>query len=327
MYTTRMYNSARLPSIANYDMAKRIYKDAVPYRGRYPEEKPLGKNRRYDYMQIHQRIRSIESEDNPVGEFATTYACQLYSTDCVEFYPDESIVLRVNHWRGPTTMMFLNYTLKEYIGEVQSASGKWYFVNKGGEAFPMPTGRNEELRIHFVEGHGFRPKNLEPEYKHKVRRKELNKLRKYYSDFIEYGKTMLMADNKLEHWKKRQEIRESLGLQSDNLYGYDEYTRYDNEGKHELTVSTAEQRSRFMYLVQEAMEKNDLMKKYELLQVLSSGVSRYNYSASEYRGDPEKFVEIFDELIKYHHNEVVFEKIEQEVGVPFGDRNERYIGV
>ena len=194
MYHTRTYNSARLPSMVNYAYAKTVFDDAVPYRGRYPIEKPLGKNRRYDHMQIHQRIRSIEVEGDPLGQFATTICCKLYETDCIEFYPDESIVLRVNSWRGPTTMMFLNYTLQEHIGSVQSESGKWYFLNKGGEAFPMPTGKGEEMHIHFVDGCGFRPKDCKPEYKYKVRRKEMNRLRKYYSDFIEYGRSMLLAD-------------------------------------------------------------------------------------------------------------------------------------
>ena len=55
MYRTSTYNSARLPSIANFDMAKRIYEEIKPIRGRYPEEKPLGKKRRYSWMQIHKR--------------------------------------------------------------------------------------------------------------------------------------------------------------------------------------------------------------------------------------------------------------------------------
>jgi len=326
MYHSRMYNSARLPSMINYAYAKKVFEDAVPYRGRYPEEKPLGKNRRYDHMQIHQRTRSIETGGDPLGQFVTTYACRLYNTDCIEFFPDESIVLRVNGWKGPTTMMFLNYTLREYIGEVQSASGKWYFVNKGGEAFPFPANIREELHIHFVEGHGFRPKDSKPEYKYKVRRKELNKLRKHYSDFIEYGKTMLMADSSLGDWKKRREIRESLGLQVDVFCGHHTHRLYGQNGDQVIEISIAEERSKLMCLVQEAMENNDLKKKYELMLTVASSASQYNYGG-QYSTEPDRFVMMFDEIIKYHHYEVIFEEIEQEIGVPFSDRNDRYIGV
>jgi hypothetical protein len=301
----------------NYAYAKTVFKDAVPYRGRYPIEKPLGKNRRYDHMQIHQRIRSIEVEGDPLGQFATTYACKLYSTDCIEFYPDESIVLRVNSWRGPTTMMFMNYTLQEHIGSVQSESGKWYFVNKGGEAFVMPTGANEEMHIHFVDGHGFIPKDLKPEYKYKVRRKEMTRLRKYYSDFTEYGKTMLMADGKLGTHTELQKELQGLGFGGSNFIGNRIYENYGESKK----ISVPEQRAKLMGMVEQAMENNDLELKYKLMRMVASINCHYDYRTSTQTGNPVNFVKIFDELIKYQHRDSIFEAVEQEIGVPFRDRN------
>lgn len=317
MYHTRTYNSARLPSMVNYAYAKKIFEDAVPYRGRYPIEKPLGKNRRYQHMQIHQRIRSIEVEEDPLGQFATTVCCKLYETDCIEFYPDESIVLRVNSWRGPTTMMFLNYTLQEHIGSVQSESGKWYFINKGGEAFPLPTGKGEEMHIHFVDGCGFRPKDCKPEYKYKVRRKEMIRLRKYYSDFIEYGRTMLLADGKLGKYNEVQEETQGLGFSGSNFIGNRIYENY-GESKR---VSVPEQRAKLMGMVEKAMADNDLEMKYKLMKVVASIDCHYDYSTSTQVGKPDTFVMMFDELIKYHHRDSIFEAVEQEIGVPFRDRN------
>ena len=306
--------------MVNYAYAKKVFEDAVPYRGRYPIEKPLGRNRRYTWMQIHQRIRSIEVEGDPLGQFATTYACKLYSTDCIEFFPDESIVLRVNTWRGPTTLMFLNYTLQEHIGSVQSESGKWYFINKGGEAFPMPTGKDEEMHIHFVDGHGFRPKNCEPEYKYKVRRKEMNGLRKYYSDFIEYGRTMLLADGKLGTHTELHEELQGLGFLSNTFVGNHVYENWGDSKK----VSVPEQRAKLMSMVEEAMANNDLEMKYKLMKIVASIHCHYHYASSTQTGDPANFVKIFDELIKYHHRDSIFEAVEQGIGVPFRDRNEQY---
>jgi len=320
MYHTRTYNSARLPSMVNYAYAKKVFEDAVPYRGRYPIEKPLGRNRRYTWMQIHQRIRSIEVEGDPLGQFATTYACKLYSTDCIEFFPDESIILRVNTWRGPTTLMFLNYTLQEHIGSVQSESGKWYFINKGGEAFPMPTGKDEEMHIHFVDGHGFRPKNCEPEYKYKVRRKEMNGLRKYYSDFIEYGKTMLLADGNLGTYQELSEELKGLGFGGSNFIGNRIYENYGDSRK----VSVPEERAKLMGMVEEAMANNDLEMKYKLMKVIATINCHYRYASGTQYTDPQRFVMIFDELIKYHHRDSIFEAVEQEIGKPFRDRNEQY---
>jgi hypothetical protein len=306
--------------MVNYAYAKKVFEDAVPYRGRYPIEKPLGRNRRYDHMQIHQRIRSIEVEGDPLGQFATTYACKLYSTDCIEFFPDESIILRVNSWRGPTTMMFLNYTLQEHIGSVQSESGKWYFINKGGEAFPMPTGANEEMHIHFVDGHGFRPKNCEPEYKYKVRRKEMNGLRKYYSDFIEYGKTMLLADGNLGTYQELSEELKGLGFLGNNYIGNRVYENYGESKK----ISIPEQRAKLMGMVEEAMANNDLEMKYKLMKVIATINCHYRYASGTQYTDSQRFVMIFDELIKYHHRDSIFEAVEQEIGKPFRDRNEQY---
>jgi hypothetical protein len=306
-------------------MAKRIYEEVKPLRGRYPEEKPLGKNRRYTWMQIHKRHSSKESEDNPLGEFVTSYACKLYQTDCIEFFPDGEIVLRVNQWRGPTTMMFLNYVLKEYIGEVASEGSKWYFVNKLGEAFPMPTAYGTEMSIKFVDGFGFRPTNIKQEHKFAVRRKEMNKLRKYYDDFITYGKTMLMADGQLGDWQKIREMREGFGFQTDGFRGYQEYTRYDFLNNKQVVISVPEQRNRLMRLVQEAMEKNDLELKYRLMYVIASGASDYSYRSSLYSARANSFAKAFDEIIKYHHEEVVFERIPQDIGVPFRDRNAKYV--
>lgn len=323
MYRSRTYNSARLPALINYDNAKAHYENAVPIRGRYPEERPLGKNRRYSWMQIHKRVRSIEEEGNPVGKFITTYACQLYQTDCVEFFPDESVVLRVNNWRGPTTMMFMNYTLENF-GQIESASGKWYFVNKGGEAFLMPTRRDTELRIHFVDGHGFRPVNLKPEYKYKVRRKEMNKLRKYYSDFIEYAKTMLLADGKIGGSDERHKLLEKYGLATSRFTGNDIYTRWDSNGERHISLQIADERNKLMKLVNIAMDTDNLEMKYDLMRLIGSEYAWYSYKASYYTSDPARFVRGFEEIIKYQHRDVVFEAVEQPIGVPFEDRNEKY---
>lgn len=328
MYRSSMYNSARLPSIANYDMAKRIYQEARPIRGRYPEERPLGKNRRYSWMQIHERVRSIESEGNPVGEYVKTYACQLYSTDCVEFFPNNEVVIRVNYWRGPTTLMFINHTLKEYIGEIGSEGHKWYFINKNGEAYPMPTGHGTEMRVKFIDGYGYRPLEVKEEYKCKVRRKEMNRLRKYYSDFIEYGKTMLMADEKLGDWKYLSKNREELGLRVDRYCGYDVWSHYDSKTDKQLEVKIADQRSRLMQLVQQAMEKNDLELKRKLMLAVAQMRGSYYYgggNGNDYAATSVAFVSAFEEIMKYHHHDVVFERIPQPIGVPFRDRNDKYV--
>ncbi len=181
----------------------------------------------------------------------------------------------------------------------------------------MPTGANEEMHIHFVDGHGFIPKDLKPEYKYKVRRKEMIRLRKYYSDFIEYGKTMLMADGKLGTHTELGEELKGLGFLGSNFTGNHVYEKW-NDPKE---ISVPEERAKLMGMVEQAMTNNDLEMKYKLMKVVASISCHYDYRTSTQTGDPAKFVMIFDELIKYHHRDSIFEAVEQEVGVPFRDRN------
>jgi hypothetical protein len=95
---------------------------------------------------------------------------------------------------------------------------------------------------------------------------------------------------------------------------------YENWGDSKR-VSVPEQRAKLMGMIEEAMANNDLEMKYKLMKVVASISCHYNYRTSTQTGDPAKFVMIFDELIKYHHRDSIFEATEQEIGVPFRDRN------
>jgi hypothetical protein len=76
-----------------------------------------------------------------------------------------------------------------------------------------------------------------------------------------------------------------------------------------------------MGMVEQAMENNDLELKYKLMKVVASINCHYDYHTSTQTGNPVNFVKIFDELIKYQHRDSIFEAVEQEIGVPFRDRN------
>ena len=310
MYKTYMYNSARIPALMNYEAAKQHYESVVPIRGRYPEVRPLGKKRRYSDMQIIEKVIAVESE-HPLGAFSKSYIARLYSTDCVEFYPDGTLAIRVNNWRGPTTMGFLTHTL-EHFGGIGSASGKWYFTNKGGESFPMPTNEQTELVIKFVDGHGYRPIHIKPEYKYRARRKVLNAYRRQYSEFIEYARTMLAMDKKVTPAK---EIQESLGI-GNNLHG-----RWDYRDE----PTSEENRSKVFWLLDRAMADKDLDMTFKLAQHLAQRFGYYSYSSRHGECSPSTFVMAFSELLKYQFADEVFEPVEQEIGFAFFDRNAKYV--
>ena len=61
--------------------------------------------------------------------------------------------------------------------------------------------------------------------------------------------------------------------------------------------------------------------KYKLMKIVASISCHYDYRTSMQKCKPDTFVMMFNELIKYQHRDSIFESVEQEIGVPFRDRN------
>jgi len=308
MYSHQGYNYVGIPAFNGYAHIKKHYNEVVPIRGRTEETRPLGR-RRYSWYEIVENTIVTElSPENPLGSFAKSYACKLYRTNVVEWYPNGDIALRVNTWKGPTTMGMLVYSIAKH-GTVVSASGKWYFRNLIGQEFVMPTGKNDELLLSADAEGIYRPKNAKQEYKYKAKRKELNKKRKVYEDFITYTKTMLAMDSNINIDKGR-EIYEALGFTSQRLLG----NEWGNASAN---------RSLLLQKVIHAQAVNDLEAMYKLGQYCA-----YAFGAYSYRGgfscSPQWFVKGFTEVLKYQYCNEVFEVIEQPQGIAFHDSNAKY---
>jgi len=69
-----------------------------PIRGRALDIRPLGKRNR----QHEQIVRNV-AENGSVS-----YACRLYSTNCVEYYPDGTITVRTGDWNTSSTASFIH---------------------------------------------------------------------------------------------------------------------------------------------------------------------------------------------------------------------------
>lgn len=313
MHHTKMYNYPRLPALMNYEAAKQHFEAVKPIRGRYPEEKPLGAVRRYTDMTIRKEVTAIPVPNDPLGEFATIYSCQLYSGkhNRIDYYPNGEIKINAATWRGPTTMMFLTYTLKR-IGEMRSASGKWYFINHSQEAFLLG---NEGLTLNFVDGHGYRPLEIKPEYKYRVKRKEMNRLRKTYKPFIEYTRNMLLMDSKVD--------KQNLDKTGDGALQFLSYRLVPQYSwSHE---EAGKNRTKFFNYVKQAQDSNDLDLMYKLARYVSSCFGWYNYSQQNSMCSPTAFENGFTEVLKYEYAKEVFESIERPIGEGFFDRNYKYM--
>ena len=316
MYRHHGYNYVGIPAFVDYAQMKKHFEETLPIRGRAEECRPIGR-RRYDWYQIVENTISYGmSEDNPLGTFGKSYACRLYSTDCVEFMPTGDIILRVNRWKGPTTMGMLTYAMAHH-GTIVSASGKWYFRNKKGEDFVLPTGTGQELVLHKSDDGEYRPAEIKQEYTYKARRKKLNEIRNTYKQFMEYARNMLSIDDKVAYdHKQNNEMCEGLGFSSFNLIG-----GWGNP---------VENRSKFLMKVVQSQATNDLELMYRLACYASITFGRYTYArvnggGNFYQCDPKAFVRGFNEVIKYVYHDEVFEAVEVEKGKAFIDRNAKYV--
>jgi hypothetical protein len=208
-------------------------------------------------------------------------------------------------------MMFLTYTLKG-IGEMRSASGKWYFINHSQEAFFLD---HKDLTLQFVDGHGYRPLEIKPEYKYRVKRKEMNRLRKTYKPFIEYTRNMLLMDNKVD--------KQNLDKTGDGALEFLSYRlRPEYSWGHE---EAGKNRTKFFNLVKQAQDSNDLDLMYKLAGYVSSCFGWYNYNQQSSMCSPTAFENGFSEALKYEYAKEVFEAIEQPIGEGFFDRNQKYV--
>jgi hypothetical protein len=306
MYNHQGYNYVGIPAFTDYAHIKAHYEGIAPIRGRTEEIRPIGR-RRYDWYEIAENRIAVDiSPENPLGTFAKSYACRLYRTDCVEWFPNGDIVIRIPRWKGPTAMGMITYSLAQY-GTVISFSGKWYFRNKANEDFLLPEGKGEELLMRKAEDKFYRPVNLTQEYKYKAKRKRLNEVRRCYQDFIEYARTMLAMDATIDI---NRELIKELGFA---------HTHLTSQGWQD----TAKNRSHLLQKIIQAQANNDLDLMFKLAQYCSYSFGRYYYTGV-HTCPPEFFVRGFNEVLKYVYHNEVFEAVEVEKGKAFHDRNAKY---
>ena len=307
-YDSKVYNAARIPRITGYEFIRDHFKEVVPIRGRSQECKPLGQNRRFTWYEVAEKTNCYMSEAEPLGRLEKSYACRLGKHDMVEFFLDGSIVIRDNHWHSPTSMGFLTHSLKAF-GSIVSFSGKWYFQNHAGKQYLLPS-NDEGLRIVVSEGGFYTPTNPIQEYTLAVKRKEMNKHRKIFKEFMDYTRTMLAMDERVT-----MDTEEALGFQGRGVVGSPNYwsARKDPEN-----------RVMYMDYLNKVTAGEDLNLMYSLAQFSAGAFGAYRY---EYKGvscTPAEFDRGFAEFLKYQFCDEVFEHKPVPIGEGFFNRNQRY---
>ena len=298
-------NCPRIRPISTYDMAKLKYESTKPIRGRNPEVRPLGDERRYTWYEITKNTIANQADNTQYD----TYACGVYGIDCVEFYPNGDVTLRTGNWRTScfTVGAMINFVLW-HMGKVVSESGKWYFRNKRGETFRW---EGKELRLKR-DGEHLVPKDAPvQEYKRVVSRKVMNALRKKYRPIIEYSKNMLAIEPTFE----RLDLEDAkLGMKSLNLL----------PNYNWIAPDVGDNRSKIFVMMDNYLQSGDLELLYDIARYVATSAGQYSYRLEKFVCYPENFTKTFDELLKHEFKEEVFTSEPVDIGIMFNDRNKKY---
>lgn len=311
-YSHQGYNSARIPAFTKYSEVKEYYQSVNPIRGRVPEIRPLGKNRRFTWYTINEKHTVLpETDGDPLGKFTVSYSYRCWDTDLVEFFHNGDVLVRNSKWHSPTTMGFLTYSLAG-IGQILSKRGKWYFQNKKGGTFLI----DSEMLLRADENGIFQPTANAIEKRYRMSRKAMNTIRKKYKSFIEYGTNILRIDNTVT---RLQVAEAGHGLSFENTHLVPYYGWGENANKDTTNRD----------LLFQALDKfnatGDLELAYELFSFVAQSAGRYSYNAQKIVCEPQTFSNHFTEVMKYMFAKELFVEEVVEQGVMFHDDNLKYV--
>lgn len=185
--------------LSSYEYYKARWEQIKPIRGRAEVCKPIGQRRR-TWETIEKR--SIDGQD--------VYACHLYQTDVVKYYPDGSIGLVADTWSTPTTAEFMYQhspfsCYKKHSKLWAQVHGK---TEEDTKHYPIP--KTGELRLYpEVDGGQVRyaPKETITIKKSVVDRVKAKEAREKLRGFLDWSKTF----NKLSDGWIHNETREQFG--------------------------------------------------------------------------------------------------------------------
>jgi hypothetical protein len=158
-------------TIRDYEAAKELYESVKPIRGRAVEVRPIGDRRR-----DHEVIRKLHVRHE--DQLTELYACRLYSTDVITYYPDGKIVLNFGGWMTRATLDFISLC----GAYVHTRRGVVWYKDRHGKYHPF------DSSLEIKDGEVLNPKP----YKRKVvDRAESAKIRQAIKPFVDFGVSIL----------------------------------------------------------------------------------------------------------------------------------------
>jgi hypothetical protein len=229
-----------------YEFYKEKWENIKPIRGRSVDVRPIDNRRRYrDWETIEKR--QVNGQE--------VYACHLYQTDVVSYYPDGSIGLRIDSWATPTTADFMSCHSPFYI--CKKYNKIWVYPNGHtvNEAYPIPESLTEELRLVMGADGSYKPDKPIKIEKVVIDRTKAKDAREKIKPFIDWAKSF----NKLTDGWVMQDTREQFA----------EYTQKVEHTWATLKVNYGLPEGMVMYRWTGRVEGIDAQKAYEYLQTCS----------------------------------------------------------
>ena len=302
----------------SYEFYKHKWENTKPIRGRSVDVRPIDKYRRYrDWETIEKR--QINGQE--------VYACHLYDTDVVSYYPDGAIGLQINTWATPTTAAFMSCHSPFYVCKKYNKIWVYPRGHSVDEAYPIPNGG--ELRLVMGADGYYKPENPVKIEKVVVDRTKAKEAREKIKPFIEWARSF----NKLTDGWVMHETREQFA----------KYEEVKDCGWDTIKVDYGLPDGLVKYRWTGRVEGIDAVKAYEYLQTCSDeGWMRMYLVLTDERdraqesrlakklkvgGDSNRYVELHDMKFKWEtlqgliygmvHNAVdTTKKIEVEAGKP-----------
>ena len=183
-----------------YEFFKEKWEKTKPIRGRSVDVRPIDNYRRYRDWETIEKRQVIGSD----GTQQEVYACHLYQTDVVLYYPDGSIGLQIGSWATPTTADFMTCHSPFYI--CKRYNKIWVYPNGHSvdEAYPIP--EEGELRLVVGADGNYKPDRPIKIEKVVVDRTKAKDAREKIKPFIEWAKSF----NKLTDGWVMQDTREQF---------------------------------------------------------------------------------------------------------------------
>jgi hypothetical protein len=159
----------------NYDDALHKYNSTTDIRGRTEEPmRPLGRRDSTDTYSIRK-----------TGEGAIE--CVFYRTPVVTFKPDGDIILRDYGYATISTSAFI----EEVLGIRAQLFDRSICIGIGGDTIRLPRGGEDTLTLRRSASGELYAVNPVQDTVHNLNRKESNKVRKQYADFMQYATGMI----------------------------------------------------------------------------------------------------------------------------------------